>query len=59
MDEFYKTRMGQTFYEHTMPELVKQLARLNENLERLARKQDQPRRTNSHALPFSSHVDRR
>ena len=27
---FYQTRMGQRFYEHTMPELVKQLARLNE-----------------------------
>ena len=25
---FYKTRMGQRYYEHTMPELVKQLERL-------------------------------
>ena len=32
---FHSTRMGQRFYEHTMPELVRQLARLNENLERL------------------------
>ena len=32
---FYKTRMGQRFYERTMPELVKQLARLNDLLERL------------------------
>ena len=32
---FFKTRMGQRFYERTMPELVKQLERLNENLERL------------------------
>jgi len=31
---FYKTRMGQVFYERTMPELVKQLERLNNNLER-------------------------
>ena len=33
---FYKTRMGQNYYERTMPELVKQLERLNEVLERLA-----------------------
>ena len=38
MSEFFKTRMGQRFYEHTMPELVKQLQRLNELLEQLLRK---------------------
>ena len=32
---FYKTRMGQRFYERTMPELVKQLEQLNVILERL------------------------
>ena len=32
---FFKTRMGHRFYEHTMPELVKQLERLNELLQRL------------------------
>jgi hypothetical protein len=32
---FFKTRMGQRYYERTMPELVKQLERLNELLERL------------------------
>ena len=32
---FYKTRMGQSYYEHTAPELVRQLARLNDLLERL------------------------
>ena len=31
---FFKTRMGQRFYERTMPELVKQLERLNDLLER-------------------------
>ncbi len=35
MSDFHKTRMGHTFYEHTMPELVRQLARLNDLLERL------------------------
>jgi len=32
---FHGTRMGRTFYEHTVPDLVSQLARLNENIERL------------------------
>ena len=32
---FYKTRMGQSFYDRTVPALVKQLERLNELLERL------------------------
>ena len=32
---FFKTRMGHTYYEHTMPELVRQITRLNELLERL------------------------
>ena len=31
---FYATRMGMRFYEHTAPELVRQLKRLNENLEK-------------------------
>ena len=33
--KFFQTRMGQRFYEHTMPELVRQLERLNELLEKL------------------------
>ena len=33
---FYRTRMGQQFYERTIPELVKQIERLNDNLERWA-----------------------
>jgi hypothetical protein len=33
--EFYETRMGRRFYEHTVPELVRQLDRLNANLERI------------------------
>lgn len=35
MSEFFRTHMGHKFYEQTMPELVKQLSRLNDNLERL------------------------
>ena len=37
---FFKTRMGQRFYESTMPALVKQLERLNELLERLVERTD-------------------
>ncbi len=38
--EFFQTRMGQRFFEHTMPELVRQIARLNELLERLVSLRD-------------------
>ncbi len=33
---FHLTRMGVRFYEHIVPEMVRQLERLNANLERLA-----------------------
>jgi hypothetical protein len=33
---FHLTRMGARYFEHTLPELVRQLVRLNQNLERLA-----------------------
>lgn len=32
--QFHQTRMGQRFFEHTMPELVRQLTRLNDLLVR-------------------------
>jgi hypothetical protein len=32
---FYRTQMGHRFYEATAPSLVHELARLNDNLERL------------------------
>jgi len=31
---FFETRMGVRHYEHTMPELVRQLTRLNDLIER-------------------------
>ena len=40
--DFYRTRMGHTYYEHTLPELVRQIKRLNDLLERLVEKSDQP-----------------
>ena len=36
MIDFYQTRMGKTFYDHTMPTIAKELARLNGLLERIA-----------------------
>ena len=39
---FHETRMGRTFFERDVPELVRQLARLNELLERLADGPDGP-----------------
>ncbi len=37
---FFKTRMGHQFYDRTMPNLVKQLERLNDILERLVDRQE-------------------
>lgn len=34
--QFFQTAMGRTFFDHTMPTLVKELKRLNENMEALA-----------------------
>lgn len=34
MNEFFRTRMGHTFFEVTLPRLVEELARLNGILER-------------------------
>ena len=33
---FYKTRMGERFYCKTVPDLIRQLERLNDALERIA-----------------------
>ena len=33
--QFFQTGMGRKYYEHTLPELVRQIARLNDNLDRL------------------------
>ena len=42
MTEFYQTRMGHTFYEHTMPTIAKELQRLNAVLERIAAALEKP-----------------
>ncbi len=34
-DDFFRTRMGQRFFEATMPKIADQLERLNANLEAL------------------------
>ncbi|CAM4493445.1 hypothetical protein [Corallococcus exiguus] len=33
--DFFQTHMGQRFYEGTMPALVRELKRLNDNMERM------------------------
>ena len=48
MSDFYRTTMGHRFYEGTMPALVKQLTRLNDNLERLS--EDKVRETIREAM---------
>lgn len=35
MSEFFRTQMGHRFYESTVPSLVRELGRLNQNLERI------------------------
>ena len=38
--EFFQTRMGVRFFEHTLPELVKQVSRLADAIEASAPKAD-------------------
>jgi len=40
MNDFYRTGMGQHFFNRTVPNLVEQLARLNDLLERLVTRAD-------------------
>jgi chaperonin cofactor prefoldin len=46
--EFFQTPMGRRFYEHTVPELVKQIERVAEALEaildRLAKQEQEAKR---------------
>lgn len=34
--QFFQTAMGRTFFDYTMPTLVKELKRLNDNIEALS-----------------------
>ena len=53
--EFYRTRMGHTFYNRDVPELVKQLTRLNDLLEQLLASKDCKRvRDDSADTPIES-----
>ena len=53
MSEFFRPQKGHRFYESTMPSLVRELARLNENLERLlaAVERDATKREESKRTP--------
>lgn len=41
MNDFYRTQMGHRFFESTLPGLVRELARLNDNIERLSKTLEQ------------------
>jgi hypothetical protein len=41
--QFFQTAMGRTFFEYTMPELVRELKKLNANLEKL-NQQNEPKK---------------
>jgi hypothetical protein len=43
MDEFYRTRMGVTFFGHTLPKIAEELERLNRNLEKLVERLEAPK----------------
>lgn len=38
--EFHQTIMGRTFFEGTMPALVRELKRLNDNIEKLIKSKE-------------------
>ena len=51
---FHATRMGATYYEHTAPEIARQLKRLNDNLERLVELAEQDPRIPRKDTPHDS-----
>lgn len=53
---FHTTRMGQTFYEGTMPALVRQLQQLNANLAALKDQGTVPKPTDTHHLAVEAQV---
>ena len=58
-DDFFKTRMGQRFYEATMPKIADQLERLNTNIESLVgelRKLQAPARNDAPAPTAGSQL---
>jgi hypothetical protein len=52
--EFFQTVMGKRFYEGTMPELVKQMKRLNDNLEEMGADQVIPYKVTEQPTPSGS-----
>jgi hypothetical protein len=57
--DFFRTRMGQTFYEATMPSLVRELARLNQNLERLVALVEKPAAKPTEHVPAATAPEER
>ena len=50
-DDFFRTRMGQKFFESTIPRIADELARLNRNLEALVALLEQRGEGSSPAAP--------
>lgn len=51
MNEFFRTHMGMQFFQGTLPRLVAELARLNENLEKDREQRERIHRERSGTLP--------
>ena len=56
---FHHTRMGHTFYEGTMPSLVRELRRLNDNIERMLAITERDAKVEADAPPASASPEER
>ena len=54
---FHATRMGQRYFEHVVPELVRQIARLNDTLERLIEAAEPKEKSDDHDEDSSEDLD--
>ncbi len=59
MSEFFRTQMGHRFYESTMPSLVRELARLNQNLERLVALAEKQEAKPAEPVPVATALEER
>jgi hypothetical protein len=59
MSDFFKTRMGQRFYEATMPKIADHLERLNTNIEALVAELRERRRLAGQKEAAPAHEEER
>lgn len=48
--DFHQTVMGRTFFEGTMPALVRELRRLNDNIEKLIKDKEEPKKDDANGF---------